>query len=528
MMTDVLMEEMSRISAEQKVKKEYDGPELILDESQFSVFASNEQPEMKFSEMPFISDCIVKSAVDYDGQDKAILKEKKRALDLPDIIDEAHPESAFMAEGPFNTGVVENQNEQHRKMLEVVQRQPSGFHYNKFAELIPQLTSMAANFEDKGDFEAMKKVDMVLGSIVKETSRFLDNTSAALNRKANIPKDIPASVLVPGVTPASFPPIPADKALTKRPEMGLTKTPKVPGNTPPFMSSTPPLLPPASIPASGPQAMTNKPVSPMQPSTPPIKDVGRGPGKPVTRPALPAPPISQLPVKAVKPGLGMFARLSRVLKGKGGKAAIILASIGAASYLIEELMNKDSLIQSDVGTVVSGSSSPEIAAKARELSGATQSAKDALNSDKPEEALTYLSLGEDFASDLNQMASAESATVKEAAGRIDASFKDVAGKANSFINKGLTSSGESLKDDRNRVMGVQNFIREHVDSSHPITGFMDPRTKKSIHDFVDSMRKDLGIAPKLLTVKNLIEYADSDKMERLWDIWQRPHMYVKK
>jgi len=152
MITDDLMAEMVRITEQQgqALSKEASQlPELKMDESQFSMLDVEADYDLDINNLAFIEGVVVKEAVDYDGLDKEILKEKHQATDHPDIIEQAHPETAYMADGPMGTGVVENQNQQHDKILNVVYRMPTGFHYNKMASLVEGLVDMAAKLEAK-------------------------------------------------------------------------------------------------------------------------------------------------------------------------------------------------------------------------------------------------------------------------------------------------------------------------------------------------------------------------------------------
>lgn len=522
MISDELLEEMIRISDQQAevLKKEANlAPELRIDESQFSMLDPESKEELNLMNLAFVENAVVKEAVDYDGQDKELLKEKKKATDHPDIVEQAHPETAYMAEGPMGTGVVENQNEQHQKILNVVQRMPSGFHYNKFADLVDGLTKMAAGLEEKGDSEAAKKVDSLAFELVSNLNDFLAPTPGAIKKADS--KDIPAAV--PGVKPYKAPAIPADKALVRKKPSNLVKV------------KTPEVLP-SSLPPGPNQKLLNPPKSKVPHNMGPPKsgpltirpNTLPGHGRPSFSPPKGGPLMKRPNMSMVGPKApGLWKRLSKVLKGKGGKATLLLAGIGAAAFLYNELNSAEPTIQGNIQTIASKSKNPNSSNVAKQLSDQLNSVKSALERGQSEQAIEGLALGDEHVTELLLSVADDAPEVRQAANELVDSWQGVASKANAFINRGLKEQGESAKDDRDRIIGVQKFLQEHFDPSHPTTGFMDERTKKSLHDFVEEMKNDLGIAPKLLTVKNLIEQGNNDKLERLLDIWKRPHLYAK-
>jgi hypothetical protein len=159
--SDEILKEMVRITDGQS-KGEFSkeaSNDLKMDESQFAPLRSHAE-DLPVTSVPLIDN--IRLAVDYDHQDKELLKEKKRAVENEDIIDLAHPEPAFMADGPMGTGVVENQNEQHAKILNVIYKMPTGFHFNTMAGLVEGLSKVATTLDDKGDKEAAQKADEML------------------------------------------------------------------------------------------------------------------------------------------------------------------------------------------------------------------------------------------------------------------------------------------------------------------------------------------------------------------------------
>jgi hypothetical protein len=76
------------------------------------------------------------------GEDVKTIKEKTK-LPEEDIIEIAHPVAIYIAESRGDGGLVENQNEQHAKIMEVINKMPTGALLGAYAKTISALVKMA-------------------------------------------------------------------------------------------------------------------------------------------------------------------------------------------------------------------------------------------------------------------------------------------------------------------------------------------------------------------------------------------------
>ena len=75
------------------------------------------------------------------------IKEKRIPHDK-DIIEEAHPEAVYIADSKGDGGLVENQNEQHKKLMEIINKMPTGIIAHRYASTISSLIKMAEACDD--------------------------------------------------------------------------------------------------------------------------------------------------------------------------------------------------------------------------------------------------------------------------------------------------------------------------------------------------------------------------------------------
>lgn len=82
-----------------------------------------------------------------------------------DLIGEAHPKDAKMADSMGEGGLVENLVQQQEKDIEVATRMPSGALVGKHAELVNALVALANELEGEGKAEAAARVDRTIERI---------------------------------------------------------------------------------------------------------------------------------------------------------------------------------------------------------------------------------------------------------------------------------------------------------------------------------------------------------------------------
>lgn len=112
-------------------------------------------------------------------EDISILKEKKRAHEPEDMIEKAHPKSVYVADALGNEGLVENQNEQQTKIIQMINKLPTGNHIHIYAYVIEELVKVADDLEDKGHLKAAAVVEEVLADLTNGSKKKLISQAVA-------------------------------------------------------------------------------------------------------------------------------------------------------------------------------------------------------------------------------------------------------------------------------------------------------------------------------------------------------------
>jgi hypothetical protein len=84
--------------------------------------------------------------------------EEKRIDPKEDLVEIAHPEPIYVAESHGDGGLVENQNEQHEKIMTVINRMPTGALLGTYASTVESLVKLANECDELGDSEAADKL----------------------------------------------------------------------------------------------------------------------------------------------------------------------------------------------------------------------------------------------------------------------------------------------------------------------------------------------------------------------------------
>lgn len=95
----------------------------------------------------FLTSSLLAVAAD---EDIKILKEKKLSMEPEDMIDRAHPGSHFTADADGEGGLVETQNEQQEKIIQMINKMPNGAPTHIYAYLIEGLSKIAEDMESEG------------------------------------------------------------------------------------------------------------------------------------------------------------------------------------------------------------------------------------------------------------------------------------------------------------------------------------------------------------------------------------------
>lgn len=96
--------------------------------------------------------------------------EEKRLKPEKDIIEEAHPKPVYVAESRGDGGLVENQNEQHKRLMEIVNKMPTGALVGRYASATVTLVKLAGDLDAIGELGA---ADMLTRIADKLTEKML-------------------------------------------------------------------------------------------------------------------------------------------------------------------------------------------------------------------------------------------------------------------------------------------------------------------------------------------------------------------
>jgi hypothetical protein len=84
-------------------------------------------------------------------EDKRVIEEKRQKSPEKNIIEQAHPESVYVAEARGDGGLVENQIEQQNKLIEMLNKMPTGSLVGRYAHAINELVKVADRLDDIGE-----------------------------------------------------------------------------------------------------------------------------------------------------------------------------------------------------------------------------------------------------------------------------------------------------------------------------------------------------------------------------------------
>ena len=104
-------------------------------------------------------------------EDIKTIEEKRLKTPEKSIIEEAHPEPVYVAESRGDGALVENQIEQQQKLIEMINKMPTGSLVGRYAHAINELVKMADRLDEIGEMDIS---DMLFGRAVMLTDR-LDN-----------------------------------------------------------------------------------------------------------------------------------------------------------------------------------------------------------------------------------------------------------------------------------------------------------------------------------------------------------------
>lgn len=99
------------------------------------------------------------------AEDKKVI-EDKTVESKEDMIEKAHPNPVYVAEAQGVGGLVENQNEQHDKIVNIVNKMPSGLLVHTYAACAIELIKLAKECEDCGEKAAAETITTMAEKIL--------------------------------------------------------------------------------------------------------------------------------------------------------------------------------------------------------------------------------------------------------------------------------------------------------------------------------------------------------------------------
>jgi len=99
---------------------------------------------------------LVKTAAEKNpyAEDDKTIREKRLPASEKSIIEEAHPDPVFVADSHGEGGLVENEIEHQKKMIDIVNKMPTGSLVGRYSKAINELIKLANDCDVLGQFEA--------------------------------------------------------------------------------------------------------------------------------------------------------------------------------------------------------------------------------------------------------------------------------------------------------------------------------------------------------------------------------------
>ena len=115
-------------------------------------------------------------------EDLKTIEEKRLKPAEKSIIEEAHPEPIYVAESKGYGGLVENQLEQQKKLLQMINKMPTGSLAGRYAHATAVLVKLAGDFDEIGEFEMANLLTDVAGKITHEMANMKADTNKLVQK----------------------------------------------------------------------------------------------------------------------------------------------------------------------------------------------------------------------------------------------------------------------------------------------------------------------------------------------------------
>jgi hypothetical protein len=98
-------------------------------------------------------------------EDLKTIEEKHLKSPEKNIIEEAHPESVYVAESRGDGGLVENEIEHQKKTIEIINKMPTGSLVGRYASSVEQLVKFANMCDELGHTKAADLLTEAAGGL---------------------------------------------------------------------------------------------------------------------------------------------------------------------------------------------------------------------------------------------------------------------------------------------------------------------------------------------------------------------------
>ena len=95
--------------------------------------------------------------------------EEKRIKEDEDLIEQAHPDPVYVAESMGKGGLVENQNEQQKADIAIVNKMPMGVAVHRYASVAKELVVLANLCDESGELEAADLITNVAKGLIESS-----------------------------------------------------------------------------------------------------------------------------------------------------------------------------------------------------------------------------------------------------------------------------------------------------------------------------------------------------------------------
>lgn len=463
------------------------------------------------------------SLTTFAGDDEATIRSTRSTKAPESLLDMAHPKPVFVAESDEEGGLVENLNEAHEKMMDAVNKIPSGFMYHGiFASVIHKLTKLAQDLDDRGFHEVAIEID---------------EYCTDLRRQANAAETVADAVTDEGVKEMIEGEVVSDLA-------GAAAT------------------------GGGAGAAAKK-----------VKNVGDA-AKAAPKSGLIGRALSGL---ARLLGAGAVAAEGASIAGVGGAAPVaagILAAVVAAGAIykiytgsLQEGLDED---VRDLLEEIQDARDLELSPRSNEFLNKMQEHANALaalksRADSTKEDADFIQIIAEMHEQVSGLKAAFKMFVAQASGEdlsivrqtlglgfpsLENVIEDIESSVAQFVNaiteyyhlaSKAPAPGASAKEEGEaytefspqltmppegmnaapaapaipepeRIAGIQRFMREKVDPSLVVTGKMDQHTIAAIERFTGQISRDLGVTN--LTSSRVMESGTEKALRRTWDIYE--------